>query len=253
MAGKRTPVDTKSKHGSDGDPASDSTLYRSLAGDHGLQLYVSSTSQLNAYIDADWAGCPVTGRSTLVIVCLLEIICYLETAWIRNLLRELHNPLFTATLVYRDNVNTPLFEGMIVAQQADDVADEGAADVDVDVFPTAADEPSIPSPTPTTQPPPPSQELPSTLHISQQLIRGSTAKARVPDVTFNEFEEELSWNSTDDEGDDDEGKDGDGDEEDDGDGGKEGDGDDDDKDDDGEKGDDDDDQEVVRDDDKDNE
>ncbi|GKA36305.1 ribonuclease H-like domain-containing protein [Tanacetum coccineum] len=32
--------------------------------DHGLQLYVSSTSQLNAYTDADWAGCPVTRRST---------------------------------------------------------------------------------------------------------------------------------------------------------------------------------------------
>nr|GEX24144.1 hypothetical protein [Tanacetum cinerariifolium] len=30
-------------------------------------------------------------------------------------------------------VDMPLFEGMIVAQQADDVADEGAADVDVDV------------------------------------------------------------------------------------------------------------------------
>ncbi|GJR32061.1 ribonuclease H-like domain-containing protein [Tanacetum coccineum] len=28
-----------------------------------------------------------------------------ETAWIRNLLRELHNPLFTATLVYCDNVS----------------------------------------------------------------------------------------------------------------------------------------------------
>nr|GEX18475.1 hypothetical protein [Tanacetum cinerariifolium] len=51
---------------------------------------------------------------------------------------------------------------MIVAQQADDVADEGAAGVDVDVVPTTADEPSIPSPTPTTQPLPPLQELPST-------------------------------------------------------------------------------------------
>nr|GEY81457.1 hypothetical protein [Tanacetum cinerariifolium] len=46
-------------------------------------------------------------------------------------------------------VDTPLFEGMIVAQQADDVADKGAAGVDVDVIPAAA-EPSIPSPTPTT-------------------------------------------------------------------------------------------------------
>nr|GEZ66488.1 ribonuclease H-like domain-containing protein [Tanacetum cinerariifolium] len=32
--------------------------------DHGLQLYVSATSQLNAYTDANWAGCPVTRRST---------------------------------------------------------------------------------------------------------------------------------------------------------------------------------------------
>ncbi|GKA76596.1 ribonuclease H-like domain-containing protein, partial [Tanacetum coccineum] len=95
-----TPVDTKSKLGSDRDPVSDSTLYCSLAGglqyltftrpdisyvvyqiclhmhnprephlaslkwvlcyilgtlDHGLQLHVSSTSQLNAYTDVDWA------------------------------------------------------------------------------------------------------------------------------------------------------------------------------------------------------
>nr|GEV90480.1 uncharacterized mitochondrial protein AtMg00810-like [Tanacetum cinerariifolium] len=59
-------------------------------------------------------------------------------------------------------VDTPLFEGMIVAQQADDVANESAASVAVDDVPAAADEPSISSPTPNTQPPPPSQELPST-------------------------------------------------------------------------------------------
>nr|GEV53743.1 hypothetical protein [Tanacetum cinerariifolium] len=53
-------------------------------------------------------------------------------------------------------VETPLFESMIVAQQADDVADEDDAGVDVDVVPAAAAEPFIPSPTPTTQPPPPS-------------------------------------------------------------------------------------------------
>nr|GEW14374.1 ribonuclease H-like domain, reverse transcriptase, RNA-dependent DNA polymerase [Tanacetum cinerariifolium] len=61
-------------------------------------------------------------------------------------------------------VDTPLFEGMIVAQQADDVADNDAADVDVDAVHAAA-EPFIPSPTPTTQPPPPSQELPSTFQV----------------------------------------------------------------------------------------
>nr|GEZ54643.1 hypothetical protein [Tanacetum cinerariifolium] len=61
-------------------------------------------------------------------------------------------------------IDTPLFEGMIVAQQDDDVADEGATSVAVDDVP-AADEPSIPSPTLTTQPPPPSQELYSTLQV----------------------------------------------------------------------------------------
>nr|GEV30960.1 uncharacterized mitochondrial protein AtMg00810-like [Tanacetum cinerariifolium] len=62
-------------------------------------------------------------------------------------------------------IETPLFEGIVVAQQANDVADEGAAGIDVDVVPAVAAEPSIPSPTPTTQPPPPSQELPSTSQV----------------------------------------------------------------------------------------
>ncbi|GKA20629.1 ribonuclease H-like domain-containing protein [Tanacetum coccineum] len=73
----KTPVDTESKLGSDGDPVSDPTLYQSLAGalhvfcamfvgllTMDFSLYVSSTSQLTAYTDADWAGCPVTRRST---------------------------------------------------------------------------------------------------------------------------------------------------------------------------------------------
>nr|GEY87031.1 hypothetical protein [Tanacetum cinerariifolium] len=61
-------------------------------------------------------------------------------------------------------VETPLFQGMIVAHQANDVADEGAIGVAIDNVHAAATtaEPSIPSPTPTPQPPPPSQELPST-------------------------------------------------------------------------------------------
>nr|GEU33447.1 hypothetical protein [Tanacetum cinerariifolium] len=59
-------------------------------------------------------------------------------------------------------VDTPLFKGMIMAQQDDDVADEGAASVVVDDVPAADDEPTIPSHTPTTQPPLPLQDLPST-------------------------------------------------------------------------------------------
>nr|GFA31082.1 hypothetical protein [Tanacetum cinerariifolium] len=67
-------------------------------------------------------------------------------------------------------VDTPLFEGMLVAQQVDEsvaevnvddvpaagVADESAADVNDDDVLTVVDEPSIPSPTLPTQPPPPS-------------------------------------------------------------------------------------------------
>nr|GFA85225.1 hypothetical protein [Tanacetum cinerariifolium] len=88
-------------------------------------------------------------------------------------------------------VDTPLFEGMLVAQEVgedadevhaegvnaagvvlkhdDDVADEGADRVVVDDIPTVVDKPYIPSPTPTTQPPPPSQDLPSTSQVIPTL------------------------------------------------------------------------------------
>nr|GFB82581.1 hypothetical protein [Tanacetum cinerariifolium] len=73
-------------------------------------------------------------------------------------------------------VETPLFKGMIVAQQVgedakevnvDDVlaagiADKGVASVNDDDVPAAVNEPSISSPTPSTQPPPTSQDIPST-------------------------------------------------------------------------------------------
>ncbi|GJR40649.1 ribonuclease H-like domain-containing protein [Tanacetum coccineum] len=82
------PVDTESKLGPEGVPIQDPTLYRSLVGgsrdcDFGLQLYVSATTSLVGYTDADWAACPST----------------------RSLLHELHSPLSTETLVYCDNVS----------------------------------------------------------------------------------------------------------------------------------------------------
>ncbi|GJY99739.1 ribonuclease H-like domain-containing protein [Tanacetum coccineum] len=99
--------------------------------DYGLQLHVSSTTQLSAYTDADWAGCLVTRRSTSGYFMFLgdNLLSWsakrqvtlsrssaeveyrgvanvvAETAWIRNLLCELHTPLFTTTLVYRNNVS----------------------------------------------------------------------------------------------------------------------------------------------------
>ncbi|GJX69556.1 ribonuclease H-like domain-containing protein [Tanacetum coccineum] len=113
----RTQVDTESKLGPDENPVLDPTLYRSLAGslqyltftppdisyaDFGLQLYASPTGSLIAYSDADWAGCLSTRRSTSG--CCAEYrgvanAVAAETAWIQNLLRELHSSLLSVTLV----------------------------------------------------------------------------------------------------------------------------------------------------------
>ncbi|GJV98785.1 ribonuclease H-like domain-containing protein [Tanacetum coccineum] len=137
----RTPIDTEKKLGPEGSPVTDPTLYRSLAGslqhltftrpDFSYALFRSTTSQLIAYSDADWAGYPATRRSTSGYYVFLganlltlsskrqDTLSHFsaeaeyrrvanavaETSWIRNLFRELHIPLFTATLVYCDNVS----------------------------------------------------------------------------------------------------------------------------------------------------
>ncbi|GKE08228.1 ribonuclease H-like domain-containing protein [Tanacetum coccineum] len=103
-----TPADTKSKLGPEvqqiclyiHDPrephfAALKSILRYVWGtvDFGLKLYVSATTSLVGYSDADWVGCPSTRRSTS------------ETAWTHNLLCELHSSLSTATLVYCDNVS----------------------------------------------------------------------------------------------------------------------------------------------------
>ncbi|GJU55501.1 ribonuclease H-like domain-containing protein [Tanacetum coccineum] len=74
--------------------------------DYGLQLHVSFTTQLTAYTDVDWAGCPVTlSRSSAEAEYHGVANVVAETAWIHNFFRELHTSLFIATLVYRDNVS----------------------------------------------------------------------------------------------------------------------------------------------------
>ncbi|GJR40193.1 ribonuclease H-like domain-containing protein, partial [Tanacetum coccineum] len=99
--------------------------------DFGLQLYASATTSLAGYTDADWAGYPSTRRSTSGYCVFLgnNLLSWsakcqhtisrssaeaeyrgvanvvAETAWLHNLLRELHSPLSTATLVYCDNVS----------------------------------------------------------------------------------------------------------------------------------------------------
>ncbi|GJU91630.1 ribonuclease H-like domain-containing protein [Tanacetum coccineum] len=140
----RTPIDTESKLGSDGDPVTDPTLYRSLAGSLQYitftrpdisyavqQLFSSSTIDLVAYSDADWAGCPTTRRSTSGYCVFLgnNLLSWsskhqptlsrssaeaeyrgvanavAETCWLHNLLCELHTSLSSATLVYCENAS----------------------------------------------------------------------------------------------------------------------------------------------------
>ncbi|GKE13670.1 ribonuclease H-like domain-containing protein [Tanacetum coccineum] len=74
--------------------------------DYGLQLFSSTTDSLIAYSDVDWAGCPTTRRSTSGAEAEYRGVAnaVAETCWIRNLLRELHTPLSSATIVYCDNV-----------------------------------------------------------------------------------------------------------------------------------------------------
>nr|GEX15422.1 ribonuclease H-like domain-containing protein [Tanacetum cinerariifolium] len=99
--------------------------------DFGLHVYTSSTTFLVGYMDADWAGFPSTRRSTSGYCVFLgdDLLSWsskrqhtlsrssaeaeyrgianvvAKTAWLCNLLRELHSPLSSAILVYYDNVS----------------------------------------------------------------------------------------------------------------------------------------------------
>nr|GEW01733.1 ribonuclease H-like domain-containing protein [Tanacetum cinerariifolium] len=68
----------------------------------GLQLFRSTTSQLIAYYDADWAY--MLSRSSVEAEYHRIANAVAETSWIRNLLRELHTPLFTMTLMKESKV-----------------------------------------------------------------------------------------------------------------------------------------------------
>ncbi|GKB57549.1 ribonuclease H-like domain-containing protein [Tanacetum coccineum] len=135
----RTPVDTESNLGSDGDPISNPTLYHSLVG--ALQYLTFKRSDLSYVVQQ--AGCPITRQSTSGYYVFLgdnllswyakrhvtlsrysaqaeywgvaNVIA--EIAWICNLLRELHTPLFTTTLVYCDNVSAVYMSANSVQHQ----------------------------------------------------------------------------------------------------------------------------------------
>nr|GEU41550.1 putative ribonuclease H-like domain-containing protein [Tanacetum cinerariifolium] len=173
-----TPIDTekpllKDPNGKDVDVHTYRSMivkrtFRYLKGKPHLGLLYPKDSPFNlvSYSDSDYVGASLDRKSTTGGYQFLG--CRL-ISW------QCKKQIVVATLSteaeYIATAKTPLFEGMIVAQQANqgadgvDVADEETTGVDVDAVPSGADEPSIPSPTPTTQPPPPSQELPFTLQV----------------------------------------------------------------------------------------
>nr|GEY73123.1 hypothetical protein [Tanacetum cinerariifolium] len=140
----RTPIDTGSMLRDGGTLVVDPTLYRSLAGSLQYltltrpdityaiqQLFPSTIDSLITYSDVDCAGCPTTRQSTSGYCVFLghNLLSWsskcqptlsrssveaeyrgvanavAETWWIWNLLRDLHTPLSSATIVYYDNVS----------------------------------------------------------------------------------------------------------------------------------------------------
>ncbi|GJU03858.1 ribonuclease H-like domain-containing protein [Tanacetum coccineum] len=104
--------------------------------------HFSALKRILRYI-RDWAGCPTARRSTSGYCVFLgnNILSWsskrqvtlsrssaeveyrsvanavAETCWLRNLLRELHTPLSTATLVYCDNVSAVYLSSNLVQHQ----------------------------------------------------------------------------------------------------------------------------------------
>ncbi|GJS61393.1 ribonuclease H-like domain-containing protein [Tanacetum coccineum] len=86
----QTPIDTYTKLAADGDPVSDPTLYRSLAGALQYLTFTRPDVSYAVHAEAEYRG-------------VANAVA--ETYWLRNLLRELYTPLSTATIVYSDNVS----------------------------------------------------------------------------------------------------------------------------------------------------
>ncbi|GKC78189.1 ribonuclease H-like domain-containing protein [Tanacetum coccineum] len=135
----RTPVDTDSKLAATGDPVSDPTLYRRLAGalqyltftrpdiSYAVQQvclfmhdprepHFSDLKRILRYVRGTLtSGLQIYSSTTSSLFTLSRSSAeaeyrgvanaVAETSWLRNLLCELHTPLSTTTIVYCDNVS----------------------------------------------------------------------------------------------------------------------------------------------------
>ncbi|GAU43462.1 hypothetical protein TSUD_141000 [Trifolium subterraneum] len=82
---------------------------------YGLHLYPSSTTSLISYTDADWGGCPDTRSAEAEYRGVANVVS--DSCWLRNLLLELHCPIYKATMVYCDNVSAIYLSGNPVQHQ----------------------------------------------------------------------------------------------------------------------------------------
>ncbi|GJS42662.1 putative ribonuclease H-like domain-containing protein [Tanacetum coccineum] len=116
----RTPVDTYIKITANGDPVSDLTLYRRLAG---ALKYLRFTrpdisyvvQQLYSSSASSWWHTPMKiGAKAKYRGVANEVA---ETCWLHNLLRELYTPLSTVMIVYCDNVSVAYLSSNLVQHQ----------------------------------------------------------------------------------------------------------------------------------------
>nr|GEX52711.1 ribonuclease H-like domain-containing protein [Tanacetum cinerariifolium] len=135
----RTPVDTESKLDDTGDvvflhmhdPRKPhfSALKRILhyvrgTLDYGLQLFSSTALDFIAY---SYAHQPTLSRSSAESEYRGVANAVAETCWLRNLLRELHTPLSSATLVYCDNV-------IVVYLSCNPVQHQRTKHIEIDIY-----------------------------------------------------------------------------------------------------------------------
>nr|GEY08298.1 RNA-directed DNA polymerase, eukaryota, reverse transcriptase zinc-binding domain protein [Tanacetum cinerariifolium] len=104
----RTHIDTESKPGSDGDPVSDPTLYRSLA----CSLSYLTFNRPNISYAVQQRQ-PTLSRSSVEAEYRGVANAVAETCWLDNLLRELHTSLSSVTLVYYDISSLPAIDSFL--------------------------------------------------------------------------------------------------------------------------------------------